>query len=172
MEAYATICSAVGSRTLNVRPKNHALQGVVGFTGFNGGGRGHDICSIERSFECSSGTAAPAPDLKESGPSASDSSTVLSTARQRCLERRCRKRIQQGPTGFSTNASSPQRDAGGGLDVVESTLFSFRCRSPGGGGMRLPFSRAALLSIEHPSHAGGKEKMGGAKNQPSSWLNP
>lgn len=43
------------------------LRGMVGFTDFNGGGRGHGLCSIEQPFEwpAESGTAEPGPDLKE-----------------------------------------------------------------------------------------------------------
>ena len=45
---------------------------MVGFTQFNGGGRGRGIRLIEQPFDwlLESGTAEPVPDLKEDGPSA------------------------------------------------------------------------------------------------------
>ena len=51
------------------RRLSRPLRGMVGFTEFNGGGRGRGLCSIEQKFELPSegGTAEPVPERRRTG---------------------------------------------------------------------------------------------------------
>ena len=55
---------------------------------------------------------------------------------------------------FSANVFGPRRGASGGLDAVESTLSSFRCRYPGGCGGLVGLSP----SIGRPSRRGRRPR--------------
>jgi len=132
-----------------------------------------DVQKGKRGFLPAAGRAWSRPDGR-GGMAASDGWFIARSKREKevfgtsigrapCRGRRLRRPAPPkicGPRGaqvvltVDTNVFGPRRGAGGGLDIAESTFFSFRCRSPGGCGEKTSlwgrqpsaghFSRACL----------------------------